>query len=132
MTDNLQAEFLFSYAACWLLQWLKAQSWFPLVTAEEKNWNKFAAGFLAFIGSAGIVFTAQHTGAGAFDIHIAGLTWQNVAHVIGHAVRLYGEQKLWFKTVVSTPSSAIASTILQASGPQPGSLQSMANPGVKP
>ncbi len=113
MTDNMQAELVFSYVACWLLQWLKGQSWFPLVSAEEKNWNKIAAGFFAFIGSAGILFTAQHLGAGDWTIHITGLTWQNVAHVIGHAVRLYGEQKFWFKTVVSTPSSVIVSTLVK-------------------
>ena len=108
MTDNLQAELVFSYICTFALQWLKRQSWFPWVTAEEKNWNRLAAGLLAFIGSAGIVLTAQNLGAGHWVIDIAGLTWVNVYHVLGHGIRLYGEQKLWFKTVVQTPALAAA------------------------
>lgn len=105
MTDNLQAELVFSYICAHGLQWLKAQSWFPWVTAEGKNWNKVASAVLAFIGSAGIVLSAQHLGAGHFVIDISGLTWLNIYHVAGHAIRLYGEQKLWFKTVIQTPAS---------------------------
>jgi hypothetical protein len=119
MTDNLQAELLFSYAACWTLQWLKGQAWFPWVTGEEKNFNKAAAGFLAFIGSAGIVLSAQHAGVGHWVIDVSGLTWANVAHVAGHAVRLYGEQKLWFKTVVSTPNTAMAQFGIQGGPVKP-------------
>lgn len=106
MTDNMQAELVFSYISTWFLQWLKSQAWFPWVTAEEKNFNRIFSALLAFIGSAGIIFSAQHVAAGSWTINISGLTLANVAHVLGHAIRLYGEQKLWFKTVVQ-PSAAI-------------------------
>lgn len=107
MNDNLQSELVFSYLCTFFLQWLKSQPWFPWVTSEEKNLNKVFSGILAFIGSAGIVLSAQHAGAGHWVVDISGLTMQNVAHVLGHAIRLYGEQKLWFKTVAGTPAMPI-------------------------
>ncbi|MGA8224003.1 MAG: hypothetical protein WB780_20305 [Candidatus Acidiferrales bacterium] len=98
--DNLQSELVFAYASSWAIQLLKTSKWFPILTTETQRLNKVASALIAIMGSAGIIITSQHVGAGAWTLSITGLTLANVYHVAGHAIRIYMLQKASYKGLI--------------------------------
>lgn len=110
MTDNLQAEFLVSYAIQWLIERAKASRYMPWITAETGNLNKLITAVLAAAYAAGVTLTVSHPGAGHWMLDFTGLTATNLYHFLGHGIRVYALSKGWYKflgqPVAPAPSPA--------------------------
>jgi hypothetical protein len=97
MNDNLQAEIVVSYIFQYLIEAAKRSSWMPWLSTETGNLNRIVAAILASAYAAGMTFTLTHLGPGDWNLHATGITWLNVSHFLGHALRVYAMQKGWFK-----------------------------------
>jgi len=89
--------------AVWIIQALKGSKYVPWITAETEAVNKFVSAAFAALASAGVAFTAVHTGGvseGALTISWAGITVANVVSFLYHAVAYYAAQKAFFKVTV--------------------------------
>ena len=99
MNDNLQAEVVFSFIVQWLLEAAKKSKYVPWIKAETGTINKLISAFLATLYSAGMTFSLTHVGPGHWTLDMAGITPINIAHFLGHGIRVYALTKGWFKVL---------------------------------
>lgn len=102
MHDPFGNQLVFAAIASWIIQLLKQSKWFPLITTETQSLNKLFAGFVAALGTAGILFTQSWDGSThTLVITLSGLSAGNVLmfiwHWLGQYIYMKGAYKFFLK-----------------------------------
>jgi len=98
--EELQSQITLAVLVPYILQWLKGQTWFPLVGFNSGGMNRFVAAVVAIIGGFGL---ATHFDGAGGVLTISGLTIPNVWQGILHSAQQFLMQHAVYKTAIAPP-----------------------------
>jgi hypothetical protein len=96
--NELQSQLTLALIVPYLLQWLKGQSWFPLVSFTSGKLNAIVAAIIATAAGFGIAFN-YNPDVGALTI--TGLTAAGLWQGLLHAVQQFFMQHAAYKTLIA-------------------------------
>ena len=102
-------QVLIGIVATFLLQWLKHQTWFPLLnTWSEKWWKITVSAIVAFCSALGVSFVFNPVMG---TLLVTGLTWATISHGVWAFVLSFATQHLAYvvpvigvKTLMPNPA----------------------------
>jgi hypothetical protein len=96
--NELQSQLTLALIVPYILQWLKAQKWFPLITMAGGRINAIVAAVVAAGAGLGIAISFNdQTGI----LTVSGLTWMSLWPAIQHAVLQFMMQHAAYRTLIA-------------------------------
>lgn len=98
--NELQSQITLALIVPYLLQWLKGQKWFPLLSYYSGKLNAGTAFVIASLGGLGIGF---HFDYDTHQLIVSGLAWASIWAGLQHVVAQFMMQHAAYKTLIAPP-----------------------------
>lgn len=121
--NEFSSQLTLALVVPYVLQWLKGQSWFPLVSYYSGKLNASVAFLIAALGGLGI---GIHYNGTLHELTVTGLTMAGIWTGLQHVVQQWLMQHAAYRTLIAPPQPGAVQSSQRAVNTVAGTLQTPA------